>query len=444
MSRARSPDWIIVGGGLCGLTAAHYLKRGWTLYEATDRVGGLARSERLRGHTFDQTGHWLHLRDRGMKQLVRGLLPGELQRVSRRSRVFSHGVLTRYPFQANLFGLPPQVIYDCLRTFLDRKPPRPGHRRRSFEDFILEHFGRGIADHFMVPYNERLWGVHPREITDAWCQRFVPVPSRDEVLAGAVGARLPELGYNVEFLYPREGGIERLPLALADRLAPEHVHCRSAVERVDHRARRVQVGGEWIDYRALVSTIPLPTLCRLLVAPPKPVIRAAERLRWTAVRYLNVALKRAAPEDFHWIYVPERRYPAYRVGIFSNAAPSMAPAKGASLYVELASRGNERPDALVRQTVPLLVESGAMRRAEDLRFAELRRIEHAYVVFDHHYERARRTLLHFFHKFDIFPRGRFGSWEYGGMEDAMRQGREVAKMLLKRYKRSSDGASARH
>ena len=28
----------------------------------------------------------------------------------------------------------------------------------------------------MIPYNTRLWGVHPSEITAAWCSRFVPLP----------------------------------------------------------------------------------------------------------------------------------------------------------------------------------------------------------------------------------------------------------------------------
>jgi len=436
-------DWVILGGGLCGLTAARTLRYGWQLFEAADRVGGKARSTTQEGHTFDQTGHWLHLRDPGMKRLVDGLLGEELVSIERRSRVFSHGGLTRYPFQANLHGLPPAVVLECLQTFLDRKPPqRPGRRVRTFEDFILEHFGEGIARHFMLPYNARLWGVHPREMTDAWCRRFVPLPDRDEVLAGAVGANLSEMGYNVRFLYPRKGGIERLPAALAASLAGDRIHCNAPVERVDHLGHRVRVGGEWIGYRALVSTLPLPVLCRLLAAPPKPVVRAAERLRWTAVRYLNVALKQKPPEDFHWIYVPEKKHPAYRVGVFSNASPGNAPARGASLYVELASRGNERPDTLVRQVVPLLVESGAMRHPGDLKFATLQRIEHAYVVFDRHYQRAHRTLHAFFADHDIYPRGRYGSWDYGSMEDAMVQGREVANLLRKRYKSTPDEPAA--
>jgi protoporphyrinogen oxidase len=259
-----------------------------------------------------------------------------------------------------------------------------------------------------------------------------------------VGANLDELGYNVSFRYPRSGCIEALPRALAAGLPASRVAYGAPVEQVDHRGHRIRVGGEWIGYRALVSTMPLPVLCRLLSAPPKSVVRAAEQLRWTAVRHLLVATRQRPREDFHWIYVPERRYPAYRVGVYSNAAPAMAPKRGASLYVELASRGNERLETILRGVVPQLVESGAMRRAEDLRFARLERIEHAYVVYDHQWARARKTLLDFFARHDIYGRGRYGGWQYGSMEDAMCEGREVAKMLRARYKRRPDDRAPRN
>ena len=70
----------------------------------------------------------------------------------------------------------------------------------------------------MIPYNEKIWGVHPREITAAWCSRFVPLPNLEQVIAGAVGAGPPEMGYNQSFLYPKAGGIETFTRALLTRL----------------------------------------------------------------------------------------------------------------------------------------------------------------------------------------------------------------------------------
>ena len=71
----------------------------------------------------------------------------------------------------------------------------------------------------MIPYNEKIWGVHPREITAAWCSRFVPLPNLEQVIAGAVGAGPPEMGYNQSFLYPKSGGIETFTRALLTRVA---------------------------------------------------------------------------------------------------------------------------------------------------------------------------------------------------------------------------------
>ena len=102
---------VILGAGLTGLAAAHSL-RGTprVLVERAGEVGGHARSERIGGHTFDVTGHWLHLRDPGVTALVDALLPGQLATIERRTRVFSHEALLAYPFQANLHGLPLEVV----------------------------------------------------------------------------------------------------------------------------------------------------------------------------------------------------------------------------------------------------------------------------------------------------------------------------------------------
>jgi protoporphyrinogen oxidase len=447
MSVAQQPRIVILGGGLTGISTAFHLKRPWVLFEKDDRLGGHARTDVTRGFHFDKTGHWLHLRDPYTKALIAELLPGQMVAVERKARIFSHGVLTRYPFQGNLHGLPPEVIKECLLGYVAAwsrhsgegapaaKPPA------NFEEFILDKMGAGIARHFMIPYNHKLWGVHPREITAEWCSRFVPVPKLDEVVAGAVGANPPEMGYNIQFLYPREGGIETMTRALVSRLdttpgdgngggGPGNIHLRSAPDAIDWRQKQVSVGGERVPYHAIVATIPLPELVRILVDPPAEVAAAAERLRCTAVRYLNVATRTPPRADFHWIYVPEERYPFYRVGIYSNAVPSMAPPGRGSLYVELADRGPApRLDDILPDVAQALAAAGAINGADDLLFAELKEIRYAYVVFDHAYYASVATITKWLEANAIHPRGRYGSWVYNAMEDCILAGRDVAAKL---------------
>jgi protoporphyrinogen oxidase len=326
------------------------------------------------------------------------------------------------------------VIYECLLGFVNTLVRREGDAPGNFEQYILHHFGEGIAKHFMIPYNYKLWGVHPREITSAWCQRFVPVPTVEQVIAGSVGAGPARLGYNTSFLYPNHGGIETFTRALSREVDSERVVLDTSLEAIDPVRRTVRFAGETHSYHAVISTLALPRLIELMVEPPREVVQAAARLRATPVRYLNVGVKTPPPADYHWVYVPEEHFPFYRVGIFSNAMPSMAPAGCASLYVELASRSGAS-DETVRQALTGLVEIGAIARVEDVVFADLHEIDPAYVVFDDHYQRSVDTLHGFLQQHRIYSRGRYGAWIYNSMEDSLLAGKEVAGLV--------DGLAAR-
>ncbi len=429
---------VVLGGGLTGISAAMHLRQPWVLLEKNDRLGGHARTDERDGYFFDKTGHWLHLRDPYTKQLIGDLLGDKMVRVERKARIFSNGALTRFPFQANLYGLPPEVANECLLGFIqswhERKVEGP-KAPANFEEFILQNFGPGISRHFMIPYNHKLWGVHPREITAAWCTRFVPIPTLEDVVKGAVGATPPELGYNISFLYPRTGGIETMTRALAGAIDTSRGEIRTGVapDLVDVEAREVVIGGERIPYRAIVATIPLPVLLERTRGLPPEVEAAAGKLRCTPVRYLNVGTRKPPPADFHWIYVPEEKYPFYRVGIYSNALPSMAPRGLGSLYVELSDRGplptGAARDALTRDVAQGLAAAGALETADDLLFADLHELKYAYVVFDDDYYPATETIRGWLESQDIFPRGRYGYWTYNSMEDCILAGREVAQTI---------------
>src|SRR6185436_4642780 len=143
---------VILGGGLTGISTAFHLRRPWLLVEKEARLGGHARTDVTRGFHFDKTGHWLHLRDPGIKQLVAELLPDGMVTVERKARIFSHGALTRYPYQANLFGLPPVVAKECLLGFVEawergqavKRSSAPAPAPENFEEFVLEKMGAGI------------------------------------------------------------------------------------------------------------------------------------------------------------------------------------------------------------------------------------------------------------------------------------------------------------
>lgn len=420
---------VVLGAGLTGLSAAFHLRRPAVLVEQAERVGGHTRSFRRDGFTFDVTGHWLHLRDPQTRALVAGLFDaGELVTIDRRTRVCTHGVSLEYPFQANLHGLPLAVVQECLVGVVEarERAARGEPAGPRFSAYAEAKFGRGIARHFFVPYNAKMWGAYAEELTAEWVSRFVPVPDVGQVIGGAIGLRQAGIGYNAQFVYPAAGGIDALPERLRAGL-PEDVELRlgCGVEEVEPARGRIKLTGErdWSEYAALVSTIPLPVLIARMPTAPAPIREAAGRLRWLRWRYLDVALRAPVPVDWHWAYVPELRWPFFRVGVYSNAVASMAPPGCSNLYVELAERDGEVDVAGV---IAALVAIGAVRDADDVLFVEERRIEFAYVVFDDEHAAAVRAIQEWLASVGVRSCGRYGAWTYNSMEDSMIQGREAA------------------
>lgn len=425
---------VILGAGLTGLsTALHLRGTPYLIAEREERVGGKTRSERRDGYTFDVTGHWLHLRDHRVRALVGDMFePGQLVEIERRTGVYTHGVMLPYPFQANLHGLPVPVVRDCLVEFVKAqveaaRPDAPAPR--TFREYATRRFGRGIAEQFFVPYNTKLWGVPPDELTPDWGSRFIPLPELEQVIGGALGLRQEGLGYNARFLYPRAGGIDNLPEAMAARLRgrnPEAIRVGCSAQEIDPVGRRVKLQGtpDWVPYRALVSTMPLPQLVARTPNAPPAVREAAAALRWVSWRYLDVATRRAPPIEEHWVYVPEMHIPFFRVGVYSNALAAMAPPGAGSLYVELTDRTGQ-PD--LPRVVQHLHAMGALASPDDVVFTELRHEECAYVLFDDACREATAVIHEWLASVgSIRSCGRYGAWTYNSMEDSIIQGMEAA------------------
>lgn len=423
-------DILVAGAGLAGLSFARHMGPGCLVIEREAGPGGLATTTWERGYGFDRTGHLLHLRDSSIRRWVMRLLGDGMERLERRSRIWSHGVYTRYPFQANTFGLPPKVAFECLMGFVEAKQKAGAGPVRSFEEFIHRHFGKGFAHHFMIPYNRKIWGVHPREMSPAWCDRFVPVPELEDVLAGAVGMHERRLGYNASFLYPRRGiGLltERIALEVGKRVAVEY---STPLRAIESRSRTARLPGRRrVSYEALVSTMPLDRLVTLVTDAPAWLRDAGRKLRVRPLHYLDVALRVPAGTPYHWSYVPDPAVPFYRVGAYSNFSSDLVPPGSGSLYVELASQRPPTPSGIRDRVVPCLVEMGVIRGPRDIRFVRPRRISHAYVVYDHTWKKTRERIHRFLRSRSIYSIGRYGDWNYSAMEDALIAGRDTARIL---------------
>ena len=470
---------LIVGAGPTGLSAAYHYGSGSLTIDANARVGGWCRSIEDQGFVFDHAGHIMFSKDPDVLALYEKLLGDNLHWQDREAWVYSKGVHTRYPFQAALHGLPPDVLKECLvgaieARFgpLDGKAPwraceesdaggtadccadgvgietlpagdvkdecpqmvvrefASGRTPRNFEEFIYQVWGAGVAKHFAIPYNRKLWTVPLREMETSWLGGRVPLPDLGEMIEGALQPAAKPMGPNARFGYPLRGGFQALMDGFLPHLAGE-LRLSTRMTALDS-ARRIATfsDGSEVAYDTLISTISLPELVRMLGnQAPEHVRNAARGLRHVSVRCVNLGIARAGITNKHWIYYPEDTV-FHRIFMQGNASPHNSPANGFGLTCEITySPTKPLPcddAALIQLCVDDCRRVGVLRDDDRVIAVNTVDMPYAYVIYDHgradNVARIRKWLA----SRDILLAGRYSEWEYYNSDHAFIAGRNAA------------------
>jgi len=432
---------IIIGGGLAGLGVGWKLREEnapadffYRIFEKEDRPGGLCRTENSNGFLFDYTGHLLHFRTELFKEIVLSHLEDNIEQRQRNAWIFSKDVYTRYPFQAHLFGLPQDVIIECIYEFSKAAFSENNAPIITFDDWIHAYFGAGIGKHFMIPYNSKLYKRHPREMTPDCMGRFLPNSDLELLLKGAISNSSTGLGYNASFHYPVKGGIESLITGLAETVGG--IHTNHGVKKIIPDSRTVITSqGEQAQYDVLVSTQPINQLILTIENLPETVKKAANDLTRVSILNVNLGVKGNIGYK-HWVYVPEESFIFHRIGFPHNFSDYMAPNGYSSIYIEISYdpiKGIDRART-EEKTIEGLLKMGILQAPDTVVAKKVLDIPYGYVVFDRKRTDALKTINGYLNEKRIYSIGRFGSWHYTSMEDAFMEGVAAASEIIDRYR----------
>lgn len=448
---------IVIGAGPTGLSATYHLGEDALLLERGASVGGWCRSIVDGGFTFDHAGHIMFSNDPYVHEMYKLLLGDNVHWQEREAWIYSKNVYTRYPFQGALYGLPPEVIKECIMGAIEARYGKAGETMsstkrepRSFEEFIYQVWGAGIAKHFAIPYNRKLWAVPLSEMETSWLGGRVPLPDLEEMIEGALQPVPKPMGPNARFGYPLRGGFQ----ALMDGFLPlieDRIRYNTEVVEVSPAKHRLTLAnGRTLAYNALISTMPLPNLVQAIgSAAPKSIQTAATGLRHVSVRCVNLGIARENLTEKHWVYYPEGTV-FHRIFMQGNASPHCNASGGFGLTCEITySEYKPLPcdgADLIQRCVEDCRRVGIFGPGDEVMVASQVDMPYAYVVYDHARAENVKIIRSWLAQYDIVLSGRYSEWEYYNSDHAFIAGKRAAdtvrQVLSAREKASASDREA--
>lgn len=435
--------YVILGAGPTGLGAANRLselgEESFLILEKNSHAGGLASSfTDEKGFVWDIGGHVVFSHYDYYDRLLDSLLGDDFLEHQRESWVRAASSWIPYPFQNNVRYLPPREKWECVRGLLpgERSEEKPS----NFREWILSVFGEGIARHFMLPYNYKVWATRPEDMDFSWIGERVSVVDLRSVIKNILLERdQVAWGPNNTFRFPLKGGTGEIYRRLAERHRERIIYNASAVS-VDSARKIVtdHLGNEF-SYDFLLSTMPVDLfVTNVLNSASSQMTGAASRLKHNSVFVGGIGLSESRKDSRCWMYFPDDECPFYRLTNFHNYSPNNTPVsgKGRALMCEVSHSGQktENVESLLPKIEQGLVNTGLVSGSERKNIISRWSInvDYGYPVPCLERDEALKLLQPELEKLDIYSRGRFGGWKYevSNMDHSVMQGVEWAERMV--------------
>lgn len=410
---------LIIGGGASGLAYANFLEGDdYLVLEADSQLGGYCKTVVQDGFVWDYSGHFFHFKNPDIERYLLDRMPAdEVRSIQKLSKIVFGGTRIDFPFQKNIHQLPQQDFIDCLYDLFFKEEAYGTGKPAHFEEMLYRKFGKGIAERFLIPYNEKLYACSLKKLDVDAMGRFFPYAETADIIRNF---KTPDNGsYNDRFTYPRGGAIQYIR-ALARDLEPARICLGERLLSIDLAVKVATTNRRQIAFEHLISSAPFDRLLDMVGW------QRSTPLSSNKVLVFNLGFDRKGWDDVHWVYFPERAFSFYRVGFYDNIFGT----DRMSLYVELGYPSEAVID----------VEAARAQVLEDLAkagiIADHQLVSHHTVTLDPAYvhitqqsqalvTRSRAALA----ARGVHSVGRYGGWTYCSIEDNILEARALAETL---------------
>lgn len=430
----------ILGGGLTGIAAGYLLNcKGvdFEVLEKEEMCGGLMRTLQEKGFTFDYGGsHIIFSKNRDNLNFMLTLLGDNKTRNLRNTKVLYKSHYVKYPFENGLANLPREENFECLYGFVQNLIKKEkGEQRKPYnlKEWFYYTFGKGIAEKYLLPYNEKIWKYPAKNMGLDWVDR-IPDPPAEDIIKSALGIETEGYTHQHCFYYPKTGGIEAVIKSMKLKIEKK-VSNNFEVKRlkkVGERWKIISEGEEEKSFDKVISTIPIQKLVEIADAPTE-VRTASCKLKVNSLITVMLGIEKNRINDLSWLYIPDNRILPHRVSFPSNYSPFVAPPGKSAVLAEITCQIGDRvwrmeEEKLAHRTIEDLHNLKIINKAE-VCFSKVKKSEYAYVINNLNYNRTLGIVKKYFTSIGIDLLGRFSEFKYLNMDACIESAMNYVKTL---------------
>lgn len=437
----------IIGAGPAGITAAYQLSKKLPnvyLYEASDSVGGLAKTIDLWEQKVDIGPHRFFSDDKRINDLWLEVAGNDYEMVNRLTRIYYKKKFFHYPLKP-IDALLKLGIVESVRCVMSYFAERinPTKNTTHFEGWVISRFGTRLYQLFFKTYSEKLWGIPCTALdADFAAQRIKKLSLWEAIINGLKGGKNNTHKSLVdEFAYPHGGTgsvYERMATTLQHNGGKLYTNTAVAQVLVENNKAIgiVLANGETHYYDHIISSMPLTLMVQHINNVPISIIQACNKLtyRSTILVYLRVNATNLFPDN--WLYIHSNDLQLGRLTNFSNWVPQLNNNKQETiLCLEYWCNYNDdfyttSNDALIALGTQEVKHTGLLGAAQVID-GYVHRIPRCYPVYSTGYKNNLEPIQNYLSNItNLSVIGRYGAFKYNNQDHSILMGILAADNIL--------------
>jgi protoporphyrinogen oxidase len=434
---------------VAGLAAGYYLSRAGfpvTVVEKAPVLGGLCGSFAANGFILDHGPHKLYSVVPGILDEIRAIVGDRLIEHKKKNRIRLLGRYLDYPLSlGNLLPLlgPARAAKLGIGYAGALAGSLAGGEPKTYEEYILRRFGRGVYELVFEPLAWKVWG-DPKLLSADLARARIPSEGAADLILRLLKLKETTRDDDAPFFFYPRGGFGVFPDRLAEeiRTAGGRTLTGATPRRLERDGARVTAveivrddgAAERLPVETLISSIPIHTLGSLLFPGDKAVEEDIARLRLRDLALVFVFLGRDRVVDDHWIFFPERQYPFNRMFEQKSMDPGLGPEGHTAICCDLTCDAGDptwsTPDAeLVKRCFDSLVQAG-IAPGDSFEGGLVRRFRSFYPMYTVDYrDRIAAAYGRLKAAENLVLTGRLGMFNYNNSDHCLDMGRFIANDL---------------